>query len=199
MRVSLMVKFNSLSLTQTLYSWMARYSQPSFYALTPYVHMYIHFVDVRSVYLCTWEKLIYLARYLFGRIDDKANGKVGQRRKRGDIEDVKKPASKRRRTTSSPKRVENNYEPIEECCANVNDDNRNRYASNGDNYRATSERRKSTASREDGSRIERQKPGTSVDDVDRDDERRGNDDDEKSEEASVERDANGTTEEIIDV
>ncbi|KMQ96538.1 serine arginine-rich splicing factor 4-like isoform x1 protein [Lasius niger] len=139
------------------------------------------------------------------KINDTVNNKRGQQRKRGDDEDVKKPV-KRRRMASSSKRAENNqFEPIEESYTNANEGDRNQYKGNEDNCGTITdnERRKSTSSQEDGSRVEKQKTGMSIDD-DRENVERKNaaddddgddaDDDEKSDEASVEHNTNGIRE-----
>ncbi|XP_014477560.1 PREDICTED: uncharacterized protein LOC106745985 [Dinoponera quadriceps] len=131
---------------------------------------------------------------LFSKINARASNK--RERKRGDSEGVEKPV-KRRRTALSPRRAGNNHVPVVESYENAKDRDRDRYKSNGDNHRATTERRKPTSSRENESRIEGQKAGLNIDD-DRDDVGRKMDgDDDKSEEASVERDANGTNGETV--
>ncbi|XP_032682393.1 nipped-B-like protein [Odontomachus brunneus] len=122
------------------------------------------------------------------KIDERADDKREQQRKRGDNGKVKKPV-KRRRTALSPKRVEDDHVPVVENYVNASD--RDRYKSNEDNYRAVNDRRKPSRERE--SRVEGQKISMSVDD-NRDVERKDDsDNDDKSEEASIERDANGTT------
>jgi len=134
------------------------------------------------------------------------NNKRGQQRKRGEDENVKKPV-KRRRMAFSAKRAENNqFEPIEENYKNVNEEDRNQYKGNEDNCGAITdnERRKSTSSQENESRVEKQKAGTSIDNnrknVERknvtDDEDDGDDDDEKSDEASVDHNTNDTIREM---
>ncbi|XP_067208726.1 uncharacterized protein [Linepithema humile] len=124
------------------------------------------------------------------RIDSTVNNKRRQQRKRGNNEDAKKPV-KKRRVIASPKRFANDHEPVEKSYNNVNSKDRDQYKRNEDSYRAVTERRKSS-SREDGSRMEKQKAGTSTDDDCNRIERRNADDDEKSEEANVERDTNDT-------
>lgn len=134
------------------------------------------------------------------------NNKRGQQRERGDDEDVKKPV-KRRRTALSAKRIENNqFEPIEESYTSANDEDRNQYKGNEDNCGAITdnERRKSTSSQEDESRLEKQKAGTSIDNNRKNMERKnvandqddGDDDDEKSDEASVDHNTNDTIREM---
>ncbi|GAB1868365.1 hypothetical protein CAJAP_09444 [Camponotus japonicus] len=129
------------------------------------------------------------------KINDMVNNKRGQQRKRGEDENVKKPV-KRRRMAFSAKRAENNqFEPIEENYKNVNEEDRNQYKGNEDNCGAITdnERRKSTSSQENESRVEKQKAGTSIDNNRKnvecknvtDDEDDGDDDDEKSDEKPV--------------
>ncbi|XP_070530065.1 pre-mRNA-splicing factor CWC22 homolog [Cardiocondyla obscurior] len=89
-----------------------------------------------------------------GKINTAINNKRDQVRKRDNNKSVIKLA-KRRRTTSSTKRAENNHdEPVKESYKDViSGRDRDQYKSNGDNYRA--ERRKSTSSEEDELRIEK--------------------------------------------
>lgn len=145
-----------------------------------------------SVYiLYTYEKLIHLDTFIFGRVDETVNNKRKQQRKRGKGEDAKKKPVKIRRRIASPKRLTNDHESVEKSHNSINSENRDQYKHNEDSYRAVTERWNSS-SREDGSRMEKQKAGTSTDD-DRDRiERRNADDDEKSEEANVEHDTNDT-------
>lgn len=123
--------------------------------------------------------------YLFSKINERTNNKQEQQRKRIDNEDAKKPI-KRRRAVLSPKRAEDDDEPS--VVENANYRDRARHESGEDNSRAVIERRK--PSRESELRIEGQK--TRIIDEDRDVGRRDDvDNDDKSEEASVECDING--------
>jgi len=149
-----------------------------------------------SIYLYIYEKInLFEYIYLISRIDDAVNNKRKQQRKRSNGEDAKKPI-KKRRTIASPKCLANDHEPVEKSYNNVNDRDRDQYKRNEDSYRTVTERRKSLSKGEDGSRMEKEKAGTSIgDDRDRI-ERRRNDDDEKSEEANVEHDTNDTIAQI---
>ncbi|EFN71682.1 hypothetical protein EAG_14265 [Camponotus floridanus] len=140
------------------------------------------------------------------KINDMINNKRGQQRKRGEDENVKKPV-KRRRMAFSAKCAENNqFEPIEENYKNVNEEDCNQYKGNKDNCGAITdnERRKSTSSQENESRVEKQKAGTSIDNNRKnvehknvtDDEDDGDDNDDKSDEASVDHNTNGTIREM---
>lgn len=127
---------------------------------------------------------------MFNRVDDAVN-KRRPRRKRGNGENAKRPV-KKRRTIASPRRLANDYEPVEKSYSNVNGRDRDQYKCNKDSYRVVTERPKSS-SREGESRMEKQKAGTSTDE-DRDgiERRKADDDDEKSEETNVEHDTKDT-------
>lgn len=106
---------------------------------------------------------------------------------------MKKPV-KKRRTSLSAKRAENDHKPVEESYKDVNGRERDQSKSNGDSYRA--KRRKSTSSQEDGSIMEKLKTEANIDDdridCDRIKSRNSDDDDndKKSERANVEHDMN---------
>ncbi|XP_039303886.1 uncharacterized protein LOC105195838 [Solenopsis invicta] len=94
------------------------------------------------------------------KINNTRNNKRGRQRKE-DCGNIKK--SVKRRTLFSTKRAENVHEPIEESYKNISGRDRDQY--NGmieDNYRA--EKRKSISSREDESRIEKQKIEANIND-----------------------------------
>lgn len=133
----------------------------------------------------------------FSKINN-ATKKRRQRQKRDDSRSIERPDRvNRRRTSFSAKRVQNDREPIEESHKDVSERGRAQYKSNEDNYRA--ERRKSTSSQENGSRMEEQKTDNEANinhdriDCDGIESRNSNDDDndKRSEKGSVEHDASG--------
>lgn len=103
---------------------------------------------------------VFYSSFIFSKINNTRNNKRGRQRKE-DCGNIKK--SVKRRTLFSTKRAENVHEPIEESYKNISGRDRDQY--NGmieDNYRA--EKRKSISSREDESRIEKQKIEANIND-----------------------------------
>lgn len=144
------------------------------------------------------EKSICLCYVCFSKTNDTINNKREQQRK-GDNDGNIKKSVKRRRTSFSAKRAENDHEPVEESHKNVSgrDHDCDQYKSNEDNYRV--ERRKSTLSQEDESRMEKRETEANInnDRIDRDRIESKNsdeeDNDKKSEKGSVEHDTNDRT------
>ncbi|TGZ52284.1 Uncharacterized protein DBV15_09240 [Temnothorax longispinosus] len=121
------------------------------------------------------------------KINNTINNKREQQRKKDDGGNIKK-SVKRRRTSFSAKRAENDHEPVEESCKDVSEKDRDQYKSN-ENNRA--KRRKSTSSQEDEERMEKRKTEENVND-DSIESRNSNDEDndKKSEKGSDEHDMN---------
>jgi len=131
----------------------------------------------------------------FSKINNAINNKRRQQRKRDDNGNVKKPF-KRRRTSFSAKRAQNDRELVKESYKDVSGKDRDQYKSNEDNYKA--EKQKSMSSQEDGS-MEKRKTGANINDdrtdCDRIENRNSNDNDndKRSEKGNFEHDMNGKT------
>lgn len=114
----------------------------------------------------------------FSKISNAINNKRRQQQKRDSSGNIKKPV--KGRTSLSAKRAQNDHEPVEESYKDVSGTDCDQYKSN-DNYRTDCERRKSTASQEDGSRMEKRMIEAKVNDdridCDRIESRNSNDDD----------------------
>jgi len=130
----------------------------------------------------------------FSKINNAINNKRRQQQKRDDNRNVKK-LFKRRRTSFSVKRAQNDRELVKENYKDVSGRDRDQYKSNKDNYRA--EKQKSMSSQEDES-MEKRKIGTNINDrvdCDRIENRisNNNDNDKKSEKGNFKLDMNGKT------